>query len=271
MSKPLPYESLTHDAAGVMKHAGLYAGKKALIILGGTSSRDWEKVRQAVDPDVLLGANGVNALINNLDYWLCAENMTRSYQLAQKGDERSIEFMKMFNRNNAKFRLYSHWSWGLVPEKDNCICIRREGYEKGQIPKSFSFREYGNGLLNGWVFRNSIAGKLMRVGTVAAQLLHMAGILGVSEIHTIGLDLMFKDDASHHAYEYPIYQPDLWRKPGMFVEYKGVKTQHVWIDTADFFAGVEPFLARDGILWVDHSHGLLEVEGLACAKGAMTL
>jgi hypothetical protein len=254
------------DPAGVMKHAGLYAGGKALLILGGPSSKEWREISEKIKPDVLLGANGVNALVDNLDYWMCAENMTRTYQLASKGDKRHADFMKMFNRNNARFRLYSHWSWKIVPEKANCICIRREGYERGQIPQTFSFRDYGAGLLNGWVFRNPEAGKLMRVGTVAAQLMHLAGILGVSEIHTVGLELMFKKKSPHHAYNYPKYQPDLWRKPAMFVRYKGVATQHVWIETAEFFRGVEPFLERENIRWVDHSHGLLEVEGLTCAK-----
>lgn len=265
-----PYES-PHDPAGVMQHAGRYSGKKALLVLGGSSSKDWESIREKISPDVLLGANGVNGMIDNLDYWICAENMTRTYQLANNGDKRHQEFMAMFNRNNSKVRLYSHWSWKIVPEKSNCICIRREGYERGRIPANFNFRDYGAGLLNGWVFRNPKAGKLMRVGTVAAQLMHLAGILGVSEIHTIGLDLMFKESGSHHAYQYPKYEPDLWRKPGMFVKYKGKKTQEVWIETMEFFKEVEPFLERQGILWVDHSQGLLQVEGLNCTRMSESL
>jgi hypothetical protein len=254
------------DPIGVMQHADRFHGGKALVVLGGSSAVDWDSVRDEICPDVIIGGNGVNAMVPNLDYWICAENMNYSKMLAEQGDARYKEFWNMFERDSgAKIKLISHWSWHLLRDKSNCICIRREGYEKGQIPPDFSFRSYGKGLLNGWVFRKPRAGRLIRVGTVAAQALHFAGILGVKEIHTIGLDLMFRSTQHHHAYPYPIYKVDRWRKPGMFITYKGIQTQEVWVDTARFFADVEPFVERDGIMWKDHSNGLLKIEGLRCA------
>ncbi len=249
----------------VMEHAGRFKDGKALLILGGFSAQEWESLRDDIKPDVILGANGVNAMVNNLDYWMCAENMARTKQLADTGDQRSAEFWDMFIRDaGAKVKLISHWSWYLLKDTSNSICIRREGYDRHHILPEFNFRTYGKGLLNGWVFKNAIAGRPLRVGTVAAQLMHFAGILGVREIHTIGLDLIFHKTNNHHAYQYPIYQPDFWRRPGMFINHKGAKTQRVWLETAQFFADVEPYLERDGIIWRDHSNGLLQIERLKC-------
>jgi len=247
------------DPAGVMAHAAKYLGGVALIVLGGYSGKDWQALRDRINPDVILGGNGVNQSIPNLDYWVCAENMTISHHMAQKGDKRAIEFMRMFNHpSGAKVRLVNHKSWNYLTDTRNCIKIDRKGFDRSGIPASFSFRAYGDGLLNGWVFERRDAIKVpTSVGTVATQLLHVAGILGVSEIHTIGIDLIQRGSDSHHWYRYPAYQPDKFRTPGMFVEYRGFQTQLIWIETAEFLSTLPPVLERDGIEWVDHSDGLL--------------
>lgn len=258
------------DPHGVMLHANAYYGGKALIVLGGPSGEKWERVRDDVRPDVILGANGVNAKISNLDYWMCAENMTRSSKLADQGDQRSQDLMDMFYRDTGKaVRLVSHRSWQLLRDTAGCVRIRRRGYELGEFPLDFTLREYGEGYLWGWMMKKTDAlHKSIRthVGTVGVHLLHHAAILGCIEVHTIGFDLKFPGTSSlHHWYKHPPYMPDRFRTSKMFTEYKGVKTQWDWIEAAQFLKSVEPIFERDGLRWKDHSNGLLSLEGLKCA------
>jgi hypothetical protein len=254
------------DPEAVMQHAGRYNGGKALIVLGGYSGSDWEALRQDIRPNVLLGANGVVNKIDRLDYFMLSENMSLTYKQAKLGDARAIQKIKMFDNASPMVRLMSHRSWDLIKDKSNCICIRRDknhGSGLGEVPDYFSFRDYGEGFLNGWLMRHKTAGASVHVGTVGVQLLHMAGILGCSEVHTIGYDLVFESDLSHHWYEYPKYEVDRFRTPEMFINYHGVRTQWVWVETMEFLREIQPLFIRDGLKWYDHSHGLLELEGIA--------
>jgi hypothetical protein len=108
-------------------------------------------------------------------------------------------------------------------------------------------------------------GAKVHVGTVGAQLLHMAGILGCAEVHTVGFDLMFCDNHAHHAYDYPLYKRDKFRTDKYRVEYKGIDTQWTWIETAQWLKEIEWIFERDGLKWFDHSGGLLKAEGLKSA------
>lgn len=262
-----PTDPRDDDPAGVMRHKNLYKGKTALVILGGYSAKDWQEVYAKIEPDVILGANGVNGLVHDLDYWMIAENMTRSAKLAAQGNRDSVAMMEMFHRDSgAKVKLVSHHSWDLLKDTRNCVRIRRQGYEEKEIEKWFNFREYGLGYLAGWLLKRKEAGVPVHVGTVAAQLLHHAGILGVREVHTIGLDLMFRDHERHHAYPHPLYKADRYRNIGFRTEYKGVATQWAWLESAQFFESIEPLFKRDGLVWKDHSGGLLSVMRLECAR-----
>ncbi len=251
-----------------MAHAGRYAGGKALIILGGESGATWESLRAEIRPDVVLGANGVNAKVWGLDYWICSENMNYTHRKAEAGDARAIEFMEMFHRDaGAETKLVSHWSWDLLKDKSNCISIRRTGYDRDRVPADFSYRKYGDGFMSGWVYINRKIMRLpQRVGNAGSQLLHMAGILGVSEVHTIGFDLCFKKKENHHWYQYPVYKVDHFRRAANFMLYQGLKTQRIWMEAARFMKSMEPLMKRDGLRWVDHSDGLLRALGLECAK-----
>jgi hypothetical protein len=251
-----------------MHHAGRYPGKRALIVLGGPSGSAVESLRQSIRFDVILGGNGVNQMVHDLDYWMCAENMTRSARLARQGEPRSVEFMKMFYRSTGDaVRLISHRSWHLLKDTTGCIRIRRKGYEGvEQMPAGFSFREYGEGYLSGPLLKHKTAGVPVRAGTVGLHLLHHAGILGCSEVHTIGYDLAFKREDAHHWYKYPAYQPDRFRNESMFVDYQDLKTQWIWVETAEFLKELEPLFELDGITWIDHSNGLLSSMGLRCTQ-----
>lgn len=263
----LPTDPRNDNPDAVMMHSSRYLGGKALVVLGGYSAKDWKHVMEEIKPDVIMGANGVNAMVHGLDYWICAENLSRSHRLAAEGDKDSQKIIDMFHRDaGAKTRLISHWSIDRLEDKSNCISIRRQGYESNEIERNFSFRDYGMGFLAGWLLKHTEAGAPVHVGTVGAQLLHMAGILGCAEVHTIGYDLMFRNSEHHHAYDYPLYKQDRFRTDKYRVEYKGVDTQWTWIETAQWLKSIEYLFERDGLKWTDHSDGLLGIEGLKCTQ-----
>ena len=200
-----PTDPRYDDPDAVMRHANRYKGGKALVLLGGYSLERWQEVYAEIQPDVLIGANGVNGVVQDLDYWLIAENMTRSDGLARKGDANSIALMEMFHRDaGAKTKLVSHRSWKLLKDTTNCISIRRQGWEIDEIPKDYTLREYGMGYLAGWLLKHKDAGAAVHVGTVGAQCIHHAAILGCKEIHTIGFDLMFRNMPKSD----PVYSAD---------------------------------------------------------------
>jgi hypothetical protein len=260
-----PDEPRYDDPPAVMAHAGKYDGGKALIVLGGNSAAGWAELYASLNPDVIIIANGANAMVENATYWLLAENMTRANGLARQGIKESMQLMEMFHRQaGAKNKFVSWHSWSLLKDTKNCVKIRRQGLELEELD-SFSLREYGQGLLAGWLLKAQGVGAKVHVGTVGVQCLHVAGILGCAEAHTIGYDLCFKDHQNHHAYEYPAYEVDKFRTPSMFVNALGLQTQQVWLESAAFLKAILPRFKREGLLWRDHSDGLLTALKLECA------
>lgn len=261
------------DPLAVMSHKDRFFGGKALIVLGGPSGAGWQELRYQLNPDVILTANG-NTDLPGAEYWMLAENMNYQYNQAKAGDERGRQFVQMLNRpNTARFRLVSHRSWNLLDDHTNCIRIRRKGYKLSEIPPWFSFRNYDDGYLWGWMMKHTEA--LQRnvrthVGTVGLHLLHHAGILGCAEIHTIGFDLMFRGN-SHHWYQHPKYQPDRFSTEHMFITRRygdeTVRTRWDMLEAAQYLKAIEArgYFERDNIAWTDHSDGLLKREGLTCA------
>lgn len=245
------------DFKQVRKFTGAFQGKKALVVLGGPSASDWEAVAREVNPDVLIGANGVNEKLPFLDFWLCTENLTYPMGQAEKGEQRYIDIMTMFRRKVAGVRLVNYKSFDFLTDKENAFRIDRDGRELDQM-QNFSFREYSRGLLNGARMRRPEIIKDLRSGTVGLQCLHWAGILGCSEVHTIGYDLRFRDEVPHHWYKYPPYEETRFYKQNMFTTYNGIPTLYFWIDTANYLKAILPLMEREGLRWMDHSHGLFE-------------
>lgn len=261
------------DPEGVMAHANRFKGGVALVVLGGLSAEKWVDVCREVNPDVILGANGVNSMIDNLPYWMVSENVgfAERAHIKDPDDKHWADIVAMFHRNHhAGVRLINYKNWLWMGEHDEgCIKIQRWSYRKDNdrnnpIDGSFSFRDYGMGFLSGWRFHDPAAHSDQQVGTTGVQLLHMAGILGCSQVHTIGFDLCFKRDDRHHWYDYPVYRPDHFRRQANFVEYGGVKTQKVWVEGAEFLMSLMPYLNRDRLMWADHSDGLLTSMGAEC-------
>ena len=241
----------------VMVHKDFYKGGKALLVLGGPSAVDWELLHSDLKPDVVLGANGANS-IRDLDYWLCVENMNFPSQEAEKGGQRYIDIMDMFQITGATTRMVNRKSINLLKDRENVIPIRRSHLEVEDL-KDFTFREYGEGFINGALMQRPEVGVQLRAGTVGLQLLHLAGILGVSEIHTIGYDLCLRGEEQHHWYKYPVYEPTRFYNPQMFTSYEGYNTLWFWVDTMLFLKELEQTFDKDGIKWYDYSDGLLQL------------
>jgi hypothetical protein len=263
------------DPIAIQAHHNRFHSGRALVILGGPSAGagNWERLRDELKPDVLLTCNGATS-IPGVEYWLLAENMSRAAGYAEHGIERDKKFMRMItDPNTARFKLVSHHSWHLLDrfgvDKSNCVCIRRVGWE--MLKDDFTLREYGEGFFYGPLFsRRGAVGRRVQfhVGTVALHLIHLAGILGCNEVHTIGYDLCFPNGRSgkHHWYEYPHYEPDKFRTEQMFTRWNGLETQWDWIEAAQFISQIEYQFERDKLQWVDHSGGLLSAMSVWCAK-----
>lgn len=250
---------------------GKYMDGVALVVLGGPSGKNWQQLKEEVKPDVILTANGAAQI--GADYWLLAENMHYQHlEATRMKSERAKGFMDMINApNDAKTRLISHRTWDLIKDRRNCIRIRRVGWEKLSDP---SLREYGDGFLYGPLFKrpDCVQPKInFHVGTVGTHLLHLAGILGCREVHTIGFDLCFRE-GDHHWYKHPKYEPDRFRTAQMFTTFvpdnggPPLDTAHDMIDAAVFLNSIEWLFIRDELEWTDHSDGLLKGMGLWCAE-----
>lgn len=252
------------DYFGVMKFAHRFQGGRALAVLGGPSGKRWRELEEELKPDIVIGANGVNAMIRELPFWVCTENIAYAYR-HHRASKYWSDVMEMFWRDSgAKVKLINFKSWNALRSAENCVKVRRYGFEEGKVPQWFSFREYGMGLLSGWNFWDSSKHIPQQVGTTGTQLIHFAGILGCSEVHTVGFDLVFRDGESHHWYPYPDYRVDHFRKPANFVEYGKFKTQAVWVEGARFLGQMIPYMERDGLEWSDHSEGLFRAMQLSC-------
>jgi hypothetical protein len=126
--------------------------------------------------------------------------------------------------------------------------------------KNFDVRKYIPGLMHGpYVKQPDVAVVALPSGTAGSRAIHLAGILGCSEVHTIGFDLCFKRPDHHHWYEFPIYHTETVRTEKMFTEYKGFQTQWIWIETAQWLMELrEKYLTPQGLKWIDHSNGLID-------------
>jgi hypothetical protein len=267
----------------VEKHKNRFLGGKALIVLGGPSGIGWKRLRNKLKPDVLITCNG-GVGVRNADYWVLGENMNRKLYYALKGKERYQKFVAIFDvPNTAKIRMINFQNWERSPNYPDfpsigehynlsgpdVIKIRRVGYD--EYSSNLSLREYGEGFLYGPLFKKQkeLGCRIAwRVGTVAIHCVHLAGILGCSEVHTIGYDLCFPKGRSfpHHWYSDPDYEKDSFRTENVFTHKYNVDTQWDWIEGAEFVASVEHLFIRDGLKWIDHSGGLLSRMGVWCAK-----
>jgi len=259
----------------IKEHQNRFEGGKALVVLGGVSGKGWARLRNEIGPDVIISTSGATSI--PAEYWIEGENMNRAYYYAMKGNQYYKRFMHVFeDENPAKWRLINFQNWVAKGQsvaeyykldQENTIKINRIGIDDTQ---NFDLREYGEGLLYGWKFRKrkELGCRTdWRVGTVGTHAVHLAGILGCSEVHTIGFDLCFQNgiDGKQHWYDHPEYKPDAFRTHKVFTTYDGLETQWDWIETAEFIASLEDSFKEAGLRWFDHSEGLLKKMGIWCA------
>jgi len=249
------------------RHVNRYDGGKALIVLGGQSGERWEAVAKRIKPDVVIGVNGVNAHVP-LDYWIIVEGGT-------------CKNLSTFQDMSPLYRLVHSFGFEDLRDKTNAIQIMRvsdidsktqeleENLLSGNTRIPFDIRKYGLGLLGGDLMKHTEAlqhdWQRHRCGTVAVQAIHWAGILGVSEIHTIGLDLCFKHgfDGEHHWYPDRQYTEEnkFWQK-GMFFRYKRLATSWFWFESAEYILKLNRLVLEPaGIKFVDHSRGMIRKLG----------
>lgn len=235
-----------------------HEGKVGLIILGGPSGAGWVNLAKRLQPNILLGPNGCSESVGEyLNYWMCIESTGRR--------------MRCFQAPGPQLRLV-HWqAYEWLHNKNNAIAVNRDGFEFDNKKKlsEFSVREYGLGFISGSLMKPPAELKMgpLRVGTVALQLIHLGGILGLKEIHTIGYDHRFRGD-KHHWYPYPKYQPNKYWDEHMFTTHKGIPTMHFWIQSVEYMQKFRALLPKWDYQWYDHSDGLHQEMGMAQGKPA---
>ena len=101
------------DPRAMQLHQNRYGGNgKALLVLGGNSGKNWTTLRDEIQPDVILGANGTCFEIDDLDYHLVVENLHMAAGRAADGDARYKRIMEIVSpRNTAKVKLISYLNW----------------------------------------------------------------------------------------------------------------------------------------------------------------
>lgn len=249
----MPRRPDDYKAVNALKNK--HKGKVGLIILGGPSGAQWKQVADRVKPDILLGPNGCSEAIGDLlHYWMCIESTGRR--------------MRCFQQLGPRVRMVHHSAYKWLHNKDNAIAVNRDGFdiEKKNKLEQFSVREYGLGFISGNMMVAPVEMGPLRVGTVALQLIHLGGILGLKEIHTIGYDQRFRGD-KHHWYPYVKYQPNKYWGEDMFTEYKGIPTMWFWIRTVEYMQKFRELLPQWDYQWFDWSNGLHQVMGMPQGRG----
>lgn len=240
------------DVDKMLSLQGSRKGQKALIILGGTSAKNWEYYWKTGKYNFIIGANGVSKVLPNIDYWLMSENLKSIQKRAKNGSKRDKEILQNLPKPKNAIALMNFKSAELY--SGDIIKIKRHSFVN---IFDFAPREYGEGLLTGSIFGYYKLPTLLRVGTVALQAIHLACILGCSEFTTIGFDLCFKEK-EEHWYEYPSVRGGIYWDERMYVNYEGLNTMWIWIETAQYAMMVDRILQANKIKWNDVSDGLLQ-------------
>ncbi len=267
---------------------GKHDGQSALIVGGGPSGRAWELIARKVKPDIVIGVNGTIAVIGDrLDYWLCieahADRMpwftapTRGIRCVMKRLFDKVprpENAVMVNRDVSCFSFKHPFRIAEIPYSDGLKYYwanedwARESFD---IRKPIMDKDGGISLFQGSCFthRGQIGQKtrVRDVGTTMTNAIHFAGILGCSDVYTVGLDLYFPDGEPNHWYPERDYDEfaditDIlgyatWDK-SMYVRQYGLRTTWWWIEAANLLTEIKPWMAEQGLYWHDCSDGLLQ-------------
>jgi len=262
----------------LIKHKDMHKGKKALIILGGPSGERWQEVCGEINPDVIITTNSAKHIPAN--YWILGENLNRAYIGSLENNQRDKRYLKvLIGDNRAKYKLVNWQNWmpnlhkGIGSVGDALLTPDRFviRFNRTWRDAGFGLRNYRQGLLLGKLFekRAQLGCRTdWSVGGVVFQALHWAGIIGVSEVHTVGLDLCFPNgrDKSHHWWlGLPDYEVDAFRTEDVFTSQYGVDTQWDWVEAAEYIQELRQDFDLAQLDWKDHSNGLLQRMKVWCA------
>ena len=211
---------------------GKEAGATALVIGGGTSAAAWEDLQREVKADFLITINGVIQRIPAPKYWTCTELDHAEGWIDAETPEHRI--------------LHQRWA-KRMKRTDNVYATRKSDQES-------DIRIVNEGL---WRGPTTTAGG---VGTSALGALHFAGMLGCVKVHSIGIDLCFKDNAEHHWYPSRRYIEELLAGCNQSViMHAGLSTMPFWVASAKYLNWWrKEYADAGGMTWEDHSSGLLQ-------------
>lgn len=208
---------------------GAEQGKTALVVCGGMSGKDW----QQYPADFIIAVNGAVSQIPDCDYFMCTEcDVVGEY---------------IHTETPAHRILHNRWAKRMA-RMDNV-------YGTVKSDQETDVRGIAQGV---WRGPQTEAGG---VGTSALGALHLAGVLGCSAVHSVGIDLCFKDAARHHWYDERRYFEDLLSGCNQrIVQCAGLDTMPFWVQSAKYLLWWrDTYAAPAGLDWRDHSDGLLQV------------
>ena len=266
-----------------------HSGAVALLIGGGPSGRHWETVHNLIRPDIIIGVNGVVTVLGaRLDYHVVMEK--HAYLVPWFKDERAkhrLIFRWMFARKQARYTDSVYLVDRLLGPPTYGIHIGEipgtSGLEYGFLHNHDEYTDVRNpiqdvGLMCGLVCTAKGQPDGVRrwrdCGTSMFQALHVAGILGCTEVHTIGLDLFFPAGDTHwypdRNYDSKSDISDLtgtanWHT-SMYVNKYGVNTTWWWLESAAVWELMKPIWDKQDLKWVDHSGGLLQLRKTECTS-----
>lgn len=241
-----------HSIAEMNGLTGKHKHQRGLLVLGGPSGRGWRDLQKHLQPDLLIGVNGtIAAMPGVLDYWLCMESWDRAHEPV------------WFQDTRAGVRIVTWKRYNMLQDKTNAYAARRGGpwFLTVKTGPMWNPRVYEGGLYHGDLMRRPElhVQEPVPIGTVCIQALHLACILGLSEIHTIGQDMCFKPGAEDHWYpEVPVSHDNIWWDERMFTKQFGLDTTYFWLDSAQLLLRAKARFLQCGMKWTDHSDGLLQ-------------
>lgn len=221
----MPSDKPWHD---IRELTGKEAGNTALVVGGGASGANWRDY----EADFLIIINGVIQKLPSAKYWTCTE-------LDYSDD--------WINTETPEYRILHHRWAKRMARTDNVYSTQKSDQET-------DIRAVNEGL---WRGPQSTAGG---IGTSALGALHFAGVLGCAKVHSVGIDLCFKDAEQHHWYPSRRYIEDLLSGCNQSViEYAGLSTMPFWMASAQYLLWWrDAYAAPGGMVWEDHSNGLLQ-------------
>lgn len=246
--KRMSYEEAEYNTPVVF--TGKNQGGRALVICPGPSTQNLIKYKDRLREkfDVIIGLNGAILEFEELmDYHLVMDRISNW----------NIDLMGWFKKDYRRDlpRILNYKAIHVYPEDLNIYKCHRTLF--GNNTK---LREY-NGFFIGRANRQGL-----KVGTPAIHTIHLAGILGCSEVYMIGLELKFDNDRDHYFNKEMYYRKEVAktkpRNSSLIVEVehnnKKILTMEYFLDSAEYLnQHTIPWCNKNGLRIFDFSGGLL--------------